>query len=68
MKIKKMKEINLKFKTEAEYTGFKVLLDTGFIELTKFYDGKKNYKNSLGVRKVYAAVWQQLEEQKNVAG
>lgn len=62
-----MKEINLKFKTEADYNGFKILLDTGYIELTKFYDGKKDYEDSLGVRKIYAAIWQQLEEQKNVA-
>ncbi len=62
-----MKEINLKFKNEADYNSFKVLLDTGFIELTKFYDSKKSYNNSLGVRRIYANIWQQLEGIKDAA-
>lgn len=61
-----MKEINLKFKNEVDYNSFKVLLDTGFTELTKFYDGKRDYKNSLAVRTIYATIWNQLEGQKDV--
>ena len=58
-----MKEILLKFKTEDEFNGFRFMLDSGFCKLTEMFDEQKDYSSSLGVRKRYADIWQQIEGQ-----
>lgn len=43
------------------------MLETGCSVLIKHYEKNNQLDQSLGVRQHYAEVWQQIEEQKNVA-